>query len=44
MSCVAGYLVDGITGNGILGDLTGLVCMLLIMGFFLKFKSTKNVD
>ena len=44
VSCVAGYLVDGITGNGILGDLTGLVCMLLIMGFFLKFKSTKNVD
>ena len=44
VSCVAGYLVDGITGNGILGDLTGLVCMLLIMGFFLKFKSTKNAD
>ena len=44
VSCVAGYLVDGITGNGILGDLTGLVCMLLIMGFFLKFKSSKNAD
>ena len=44
VSCVAGYLVDGITGNGILGDLTGLVCMLIIMGFFLKFKSSKNAD
>ena len=44
VSCVAGYLVDGITGNGILGDAVGLVCMLLIMGYFLKFKSHKIAD
>lgn len=44
VSCVASYLVDGITGNGILGDAVGLACMLLIMGYFLKFKSHKTAD
>lgn len=44
VSCVIGYLVDGITGNGIIGDAVGLVCMLIIMGYFLKFRSYRSED
>ena len=40
-SCVVGYIVDGITRNGFLGGISALVCMLLILGYFLKLRSAK---
>lgn len=37
VSCVFGYLVSGLTGNGYIGDVVGLAVMLVILGYFLKF-------
>ncbi len=41
VSCVFGYLVSGLTGNGYIGDVVGLAVMLVILGYFLKFKAAK---
>lgn len=41
VSRVFGYLVSGLTGNGYIGDVVGLAVMLVILGYFLKFKATK---
>lgn len=40
-SCVLGYLVDGFTGNAMVGGLTAVVVMLAIQFYFLKFKTGK---
>ena len=41
VSCVFGYLVSGLTGNGYIGDVVGLAVMLVILGYFQKFKAAK---
>lgn len=38
-SCFLGYIIDGFTGNAMVGGLSALVIMLAIQFYFLKFKA-----
>lgn len=44
VSCAVGYIVGGVTGNGLLGGLCGLVLMLALLAYFLKFHAVKSGD